>query len=57
MTLTVVTQPFRGGHRYVIRDGDRELISSGPFHFEADAKRSGDHVASDPKALLDFLER
>lgn len=55
--LSVAIEPYRGGHRYVIREGGRELIASGPFHLEADARRCGEHVASDPKGLHDFLER
>lgn len=55
--LRVVTEPHQGGYRYAVLQGAQTLITSGVFHFEADARRCGDHVASDPKALFDFLER
>jgi hypothetical protein len=55
--LVVTTLPDAGGHRYHILLDDQPVLTSGVFSLEADARRCGTHVASDPKALFDFLER
>lgn len=55
--LQVVTEPHLGGYRYAVLRGPNTLITSGVFHTEPDALRCGLHIASDPAALLDFLER
>ena len=55
--LKVNVEGHRGGYRYAVIQAEKTLITSGVFHCEADARRCGDHVARDPKALFDFLER
>lgn len=43
-----VTEPTEKGFRYIIYEGDREVIRSGSFQLERDAASNGEHWASDP---------
>ena len=55
--LQVTTRLIDGGYRYTIFQGARALLTSGTFLLEADARSCGEHVASAPVSLFDFLAR
>lgn len=46
-----------GAWSYRIRVDGAERLTSGPFQSQQDAAGCGQHVASDPVVLLDFLSR
>jgi hypothetical protein len=51
------TRKVEGGFIYVIHDGEREVIRSGPFLLERDALRTGQHFAADPDLEQYHLKR
>lgn len=53
--LRVETWADKTGHRYKIMHGDECLLVSGHFHLERDARSCGEHIASDPVSLFDFI--
>lgn len=55
--VTSSTRQTLEGWVYTISLDGLEVITSGPFFHQADADRVGEHFASDPKGILDFLER
>ena len=55
--LKAVVVPDGTSFRYRIMQGTECLLTSGKFLFEADARSCGEHIASDPVSLFDFIGR